>query len=128
MANNGSGAQRIDAYQLYIGGEWVPAGSGGTLPSIHPYRGETWATGADAGAEDVDRAVAAAREAFERGPWPATSARDRGKLLRRLGDLVAENAEHLGRVESTDNGKLYREMLGQAQYIPEWYYYFAGLA
>jgi (Z)-2-((N-methylformamido)methylene)-5-hydroxybutyrolactone dehydrogenase len=119
---------RVQEYQLYIGGEWVPAASGKRLDSINPYAGRTWATVADAGPADVDRAVAAAREAFEHGPWPATSARDRGKLLRRLGDLGAENAEHLGRVESTDNGKLFREMLGQAQYIPEWYYYFAGLA
>src|SRR5690349_8987518 len=56
------------------------------------------------------------------------TATDRGHLLRRLGDLVAENAEHLARIEVTDNGKLINEMAFQLRYIPQWYYYFGGLA
>ena len=48
--------------------------------------------------------------------------------MRRLGDLIGENAERLARVEVRDNGKLYREMIGQLEYLPQWYYYFSGLA
>lgn len=119
---------QVKTYEMLIGGEWAGAKSGAVLPSVNPYTGNVWANVPDAGEDDVSRAVAAARAAFENSEWTTMSARDRGKLLRRLGDLVTENAEHLGRIESTDNGKLYKEMLAQAQYLPEWYYYFAGAA
>lgn len=115
------------SYDLLIGGEWKPAASGACLPSENPFKAEVWAQFADAGPSDVDAAVIAARDALN-GEWGAMSARDRGKLLRKMGDLVAENAEHLARMESTDNGKLFREMHAQTQYIPEWFYYFAGAA
>jgi (Z)-2-((N-methylformamido)methylene)-5-hydroxybutyrolactone dehydrogenase len=118
----------VSAYQMYIGGRWVDALSGATMPSANPYKNEIWATVPDAAEADVDAAVRAARKAFSSGPWASMNARDRGKALRRLGDLIAQNAEHLARVESRDNGKLYREMLAQAKYLPEWFYYFAGAA
>lgn len=114
-------------YDLLIGGEWKPAASGASLPSENPFKAEVWAHVADAGPTDVDAAVKAARKALN-GDWGSMSARDRGKLLRKLGDLVAENAEHLARMESTDNGKLFKEMHAQTQYIPEWFYYFSGAA
>ncbi|HET6605187.1 MAG TPA: aldehyde dehydrogenase, partial [Rhodopila sp.] len=63
-----------------------------------------------------------------KGPWPAMTATQRGALLRRLGDLIAENAEPLAQTEVRDNGKLISEMLGQTRYVPQWYYYFGGLA
>ncbi len=115
-------------YELFINGIWRPAKGDTVMPSVNPYTGHHWATVPNAGEEDVDDAVRAARAAFDSGPWPRLSARDRGKVLRRLGDLIAERAEHLARIESTDNGKLYREMLAQAKYLPEWFYYFAGAA
>lgn len=117
-----------DAYGLYIGGSWRPAVSGAQIASQNPYTNKTWATVADAGPDDVDLAVKAARGAFETGPWAMMSARDRGRLLRKLGDMIAANAERIARIESTDNGKLYKEMLAQAQYLPEWFHYFAGAA
>ncbi|KIC45929.1 carnitine dehydratase [Ruegeria sp. ANG-S4] len=114
-------------YQMLIGGEWVEAADGSKMKSENPYKGTDWASVPDGAEADVDAAVAAARSALN-GEWGALSARDRGKLMRRLGDLIAERAEHLASVESTDNGKLYKEMLAQAKYLPEWLYYFAGAA
>jgi aldehyde dehydrogenase (NAD+) len=113
---------------MYIGGEWVDAADGGVIETTNPYTGKAWATVPRGRAADAERAVAAARKAFETGPWPAMSATNRGHLLRKLADLILENAEHLARVEVIDNGKLINEMLGQVRYIPQWYYYFAGLA
>lgn len=114
-------------FKMLIGGKWVAASSGAVLASENPYRGEVWATVPDGGSADIDAAVAAARDALN-GEWGAMSAQARGKLMRRLGDLIAENAEQIATVESTDNGKLYKEMLAQAKYMPEWLYYFAGAA
>ncbi len=96
--------------------------------SVDPYRGEVWARMPRGTAADVDRAVGAAKTALNSGPWSKMTATQRGKLMRRLGDLVADNAERLAEIEVRDNGKLLSEMLGQMRYHPEWWYYFAGLA
>ncbi|KWX60700.1 aldehyde dehydrogenase [Mycobacterium sp. NAZ190054] len=117
----------LETFPMYIGGEFVPATTGDTFESENPYLGRPWLRVPDAGTADVDRAVASARAAFE-GAWGATNGFTRSKLIRRLGDLIAENAEYLARLEVQDSGKLYREMLGQLQYLPEFYYYYAGLA
>ncbi len=77
--------------------------------------------------EDVDHAVAAARAALD-GEWGAMTGFQRAALMRRLADLIGENAERLARVEVRDNGKLYREMIGQLQGLGAWYHYFAGHA
>jgi (Z)-2-((N-methylformamido)methylene)-5-hydroxybutyrolactone dehydrogenase len=121
-----SGATR--RYKMLIGGEWVEALSGKTFESINPYTGRAWATAPEAGEEDVDRAVRAARAAFDEGPWGTMTGTERARLMRRLADLLAENAQELAVVESTDNGKLLREMGGQLGALAEWYYYFAGAA
>ncbi len=115
-------------YRMLIGGEWVEALSGKTFESVNPYTGRTWATAPEAGEEDVDRAVGAARAAFDEGPWGTMTGTERARLMRRFADLLAENAEDLATVESTDNGKLLREMGGQLGALPEWYYYFSGAA
>ncbi|MFQ5426933.1 MAG: aldehyde dehydrogenase [Gaiellales bacterium] len=115
-------------YRMLIGGEWVDAESGKSFESLNPYAGEAWATAPDADASDVDRAVRAAREAFDRGPWSTSTPRERGKLMRRLATLLAENAESLAETETRDNGKLLREMRGQCAALPEWYEYFAEAA
>ncbi len=73
-------------------------------------------------------AVGAARRAFAAGPWPALTASQRGALLRRLGDLIAANAEWLARIEMKDNGKLYAELVMQMRYMANYYYYYGGLA
>ncbi len=129
MINNKEHSESdLKQYDLYVGGQWLKSSKQKTLVSENPYTGVPWALVQDADKDDVDAAVTAARQAFEKSEWATMSARDRGKLLYRLGDLIAENAENLGRIESTDNGKLYREMLGQAQYLKEWFYYFGGAA
>jgi acyl-CoA reductase-like NAD-dependent aldehyde dehydrogenase len=81
----------------------------------------------DAGPEDVDDAVAAARAALD-GDWGETTGFARAALLRRLGDLIGEHAERLARLEVNDSGKLYRELLGQLRGLGGWYHYYAGLA
>jgi acyl-CoA reductase-like NAD-dependent aldehyde dehydrogenase len=118
----------LKTYGLYIGGEETPAASGDTFDSIDPTSGRVWATHALAGAEDVDRAVRAAQAAFDGEAWRGVSPTRRGRLMRRLGDLIAERAEEIAAVEVRDNGKLYKEMLAQLRVIPEWLYYFGGLA
>ncbi len=118
----------LKAYQVHIDGERCEAASGERFESHDPFRAGPWATVPRCGPADVERAVEAAHKAFTTGPWPAMSATARGKLLRRIGDLIAENAEDLARTEVRDNGKLISEMLAQTRYLPEWYYYYAGLA
>ena len=115
-------------YGLYIGGEDVAAASGETYDALNPTTGETWATHALAGAEDVDRAVRAAAAAFEHESWRGLSPTRRGRLMMRLADLIAGRAEEIAAVEVADNGKLYKEMLAQLGAIPDWLYYFGGLA
>jgi (Z)-2-((N-methylformamido)methylene)-5-hydroxybutyrolactone dehydrogenase len=116
------------AYSMYIGGEWVPARSGKTFETVNPFTGRPWATAPDADADDVDAAVRAARSAFDDGPWSRMTGVERGRLLRRLAELIAANAERIAIVESTDNGKLIREMRGQLEGLAEYYLYFAGAA
>jgi aldehyde dehydrogenase (NAD+) len=118
----------VREYRMLVGGEWVEANAGKTFESVNPYTGRVWATVPEAGDEDVDRAVGAAREAFDEGPWGKMTGTERARLMRRLADLLAENAQDIAVVESTDNGKLLREMSGQLAALPEWYYYFAGAA
>lgn len=119
---------RLENYQMFIGGQWTSALSGRTRETIDPYRARPWATVPDAGPEDVDRAVAAARIAFDEGPWPRLSGKERGRLLRGLAALLRENGDRLARTETRDNGKLLRETSGQMQVIPDWFDYFAGAA
>src|SRR4051812_29743567 len=111
---------------MLIGGEWVDARSGATFETVNPFTGEAWATVPRAGAEDVDAAVRAARGAFEL--WGKTTAITRARLLRRLAELIAENASRIAVVETTDNGKLIREMEGQLRGLADYYVYYAGAA
>ena len=121
-------AKETREYRMLVGGEWVDALSSKTFESVNPYTGKVWATAPEAGEEDVDRAVRAAREAFDAGPWGKMTGTERARLIRRLAELIAENAESLALFESTDNGKLLKEMRQQLNAMPEWYYYFAGAA
>ena len=119
--------ERLERFQNYIGGAFVDAPDGRTFGSLDPYAGEPWATVPEGTVEDVDHAVAAARAALD-GEWGAMTGFQRAALMRRLADLIGENAERLARVEVRDNGKLYREMIGQLQGLGAWYHYFAGHA
>jgi (Z)-2-((N-methylformamido)methylene)-5-hydroxybutyrolactone dehydrogenase len=120
--------KEVRDYKMLIGGQWVDARSGKTFESINPYTGQVWATTPEADEEDVDAAVRAARQAFDEGPWGRMTGTERARLMRRLAELLAENAGELAVVESTDNGKLLKEMGGQLGALPDWYYYFAGAA
>lgn len=118
----------LKSYKMLIDGEWVDAVSGETFESMNPFTGKNWAVMPRGQAEDVDRAVLAAKKAFTSGDWPKMTATGRGHLLRKLGDLIAEHAEALAETEVRDNGKLIAEMGMQLKYVPQWYYYFGGLA
>lgn len=117
----------LEEFKMYIGGQFVDAQSGNTFESENPYLGQSWAQIPDGGTADVDAAVSSARSALN-GEWGAATGFERARLLRKLGDLIGENAEYLARLEVQDSGKLYREMVGQLRYLPQWYYYYAGLA
>jgi aldehyde dehydrogenase (NAD+) len=95
--------------QCFIGGHWVSASDGKTFPTINPATEEVIAEVAQGTAEDVDNAVHAARDAFEQGPWPRMSARDRGRLLFRLADLIQQESAELAALETLDNGKPIRD-------------------
>jgi aldehyde dehydrogenase (NAD+) len=117
----------MKTYQHFINGEYVDPIQGQWFDSVDPYRGEVWARMPRGTSADVDSAVAAAKVALD-GPYGQMNPSTRGKLMRKLGDLVAENADRLAEIEVRDNGKLLSEMAGQMKYHPEWWYYFAGLA
>jgi acyl-CoA reductase-like NAD-dependent aldehyde dehydrogenase len=113
---------------MLIGGEWVDARSGATFETVNPFTGQAWAEIPRAGPEDVDAAVRAARAAFDDGPWHGVTGTERARLMRRLAELIAENAERIAIVETTDNGKLIREMEGQLRGLAAYYHWFAGAA
>ena len=117
----------LEKFSMLVGGKAVGALSGKTFQSQNPYTGEPWAEIPDGGPEDVDAAVSAARAALD-GEWGATTGFARAALMRRLGDLITENAERLARLEVNDSGKLLREMLGQLNGLGSWYHYYAGIA
>jgi aldehyde dehydrogenase (NAD+) len=116
----------MDTMAMRIGAEWRPGQS--TFESIDPYTGEAWAGVAEASQRDVEDAVAAARQAFDGGEWSKLPGRERGRLVRRLGEEIGRAADQLALDETRDNGKLLREMGGQIRALPSWYDYYAGLA
>ena len=113
---------------MLIGGEWVDARSGETFETVDPFTGRAWAEVPRGGAEDVDAAVRAARAAFDDGPWRRCTGAERAAAMRRLAALISEHAERIAVVETTDNGKLIREMEGQLRGLAAHYEFFAGAA
>ena len=118
----------LKRYQMYINGEWVDAENGTTFTSVNPATGETWAEVPEASEADVNRAVEAAHRAFSEGPWSTLTPTARGKMLRRFAEILAEHSEPLGRCETVDTGKLFQETRWQANYISDFFQYYAGLA
>jgi aldehyde dehydrogenase (NAD+) len=118
----------MQIFQHYIDGKFVDPNGGDWFDSYNPYTGKPWARIARGNAADVEAAVTAAHKAVSAGPWKSTTASQRGALLHKIGDLVAREAERLAAIEVRDNGKLMAEMLAQLRYIPNWYYYYGGLA
>ena len=92
-------------HKMLIGGKWVEAASGKTFPSYNPATGEILSQVAEGDGEDINRAVQAARTAFDSGPWPRLSASERGRLIWKIADLLEQNLEEFAQLESLDNGK-----------------------
>ncbi|MBT5240051.1 MAG: aldehyde dehydrogenase [Rhodospirillaceae bacterium] len=115
-------------YQMYIGGKWCDSASKEWIETVNPYSGEVWAQIPKGTAADVDAAVSAADTAFRSSEWRSLTATQRGKLLCRFGDILAENAEALAEIEVRDNGKLYAEVVNQCRYMTQWFQYYGGLA
>ena len=128
MARAMSETGALPRQQMLIDGEWTESASGDYFESFDPFTAKAWTLIPRGNADDVDRAVQAAHRAFTSGEWPKMHASQRGLLLRKLGDLIARDAEKLAAIEVQDNGKLISEMAGQLKYTPQWYYYYGGLA
>ena len=92
-------------HRMLINGKWVEAASGKTFPTYDPSTGEVLSNIAEGDREDINRAVTAARAAFETGPWAKMSPSERGRLIWKLGDLIEKNTEEFAQLESLDNGK-----------------------
>jgi len=121
---------KISANKLLINGKWVNSASGKTFPTINPSTGEVITQVAEADAADVDKAVAAARAAFETGAWRRKmTASQRGAMINRLADLIEKHADELAQLEALDNGKPYQ--VAKAADLPltvACYRYYAGWA
>jgi len=115
-------------YQLFIDGEWVDGADGQVMSSENPATGQEWATFACAAPSDVERAISAARRVLNDPAWRDMTQTARGKLLYRLADLIEENAQRIGEIETTDSGKLLAETATQSAYVGDYYRYYAGLA
>jgi phenylacetaldehyde dehydrogenase len=117
------------ARQLFINGQWTAAASGKTFATPNPATGRTLANVAEGDAEDINRAVAAARAAFDDGPWSRLTPSERGRIIWRIGDLILEHAEELAQLESLDNGKPYAVALGaDVPLAADLFHYMAGWA
>ena len=114
-------------YDNHIGGERVKPAAGKRFTSINPTTGKAWGEFAESARDDVDRAVAAAKRAFE-GAWGKLSPTRRGRLMMAWGERIAENAEQIAAMETQQNGKLIAEMRAQAKVVRDFLYYFGGLA
>lgn len=117
----------MEHYNHFIGGGFSEPAGKRYFPTVNPYTGQVWAEIAEGDANDVNRAVRAAKTAFE-GEWGRKTASERGRLLYKLADLIEDSAAYLAEIEVRDNGKLLAEMSGQTRYMSQWYRYYGGLA
>jgi aldehyde dehydrogenase (NAD+) len=114
---------------MFIGGQWVGSASGKTFETLNPSTGEVLCQVAEGDKADIDRAVTAARKAFEEGPWPRMNASERGRLMNRLADLIEQNREELAALETLDNGKPLQDSLNADLPLTiKCYRYYAGWA
>jgi len=117
-----------DVFLMFINGEWTAASDGGSRELTNPANGEVFAKVAEGTAEDAERAIVAAREAFDNGPWRDSLALDRAKLLFRLADKIDEHTTELSRMETLNNGKPLRETEYDVADAANCFRYYAGLA
>src|SRR6266852_3434245 len=118
----------VRTYQLYINGEWVNSQSNKTFPVYDPASEEVIAQAPEANADDVNRAVAAAKAAFEDGPWATTTAQERGRVLFRLADKIRQNTTTLAELESRNTGKPIVEAEYDINDVATCFEYYGGLA
>src|SRR5256885_7326279 len=118
----------VRTYQNYINGKWESASSGKTFPVYDPSTEEVIAHVAAADAADVDRAVKAARAAFDSGPWPQTNAQDRGRILFKLAEKIRQNATTLAELECRNTGKPIVEAEYDIADVATCFEYYGGLA
>src|SRR6266481_1819321 len=118
----------VRAYQNYVNGQWVKSSSGEMFPVYDPSTEEVIAQVASANAADIDKAVKAARAAFDSGPWPQTSAAERGRLLYKLHEKIRQNAAHLAEIECRNTGKPIVEAEYDIADVATCFEYYAGLA
>lgn len=122
------GKRDVSAQQtIHVGGEWRNALSGATREILDPADAKPFATIAEGGTDDTDAAIAAAREAFDHGPWPATPVAERAALLRRVADLLVRDREKIGLLESRDAGKTVEEGRVDVDCVADAFRYFADL-
>ena len=115
-------------FQLYIDGSFCEGAGGTVMHSQNPANGDTWASFACTDKTDVERAVHAAKRVLDDPKWRDMTQTARGKLLFKLADLIEQNAERLGALETQDSGKLLAETATQTKYMADYYRYYAGLA
>ncbi|HKV61846.1 MAG TPA: aldehyde dehydrogenase family protein [Candidatus Acidoferrum sp.] len=126
--SSGTVKSGVGVYQNFINGEWAGGIPGQTIPVIDPSTEEVIAQVAAASAADVDRAVSAARAAFDSGPWPSTTAQDRGRFLFKLAELVRKNSPRLAELESRNSGKPIVEAEFDMADVATCFEYYGGLA
>src|SRR2546425_9949836 len=115
--------------QLFIAGAWRPAVSGETYQTINPATEEPSATVAKGDERDIDLAVAAARTAFDRGPWPRMTAAERGRIVWKLGDLITQHLDEMARLESLTTGQtMFDSGKVEIPFAAEVFRYYAGWA
>src|SRR4249920_963428 len=115
--------------QLFINGQWTDAASGKTFETPNPATGETLASIAEGDREDIDRAVRAARSAFDDGPWSRMTPAERGRIIWKIGDLIYEHIDELAQLESLDNGKPYAvAKVADVTLSADMFHYMAGWA
>jgi len=112
--------------KLLIGGQWVESASGKTFETLNPADGQVLAQVYEADAEDVDRAVKAARKAFDEGPWPRMRPNERSRLIWRLADLIEAHREEFAQLETLDNGRSIRVSRADTLFTAEHFRYYAG--
>ncbi|XP_033129943.1 aldehyde dehydrogenase family 2 member B4, mitochondrial isoform X2 [Brassica rapa] len=120
---------QVSCTQLLIDGNFVDATSGKTFQTLDPRTGEVIADVAEGDAEDIDRAVKAARKAFDKGPWPRMTAYERSRIMLRFADLVEKHSEELAALETWDNGKTYQQAkTAEIPMLARLFRYYAGWA
>ncbi|WPO71917.1 MULTISPECIES: aldehyde dehydrogenase family protein [unclassified Streptomyces] len=127
MTRNGRHTGVSAQQTIHVGGEWLSAASGATREILDPADAKPFALIAEGGTEDADAAIAAARKAFDEGPWPTTPVAERAALLRKVADLLVRDREEIGLLESRDAGKTLEEGRVDVDCVADAFRYFADL-